>query len=116
MRTFGVLRFVLFGAVGFGIGGTLVLGLLMGAVLGASLGVAFGTIVALAVAGAVGFGIGLPAGEFLWSSFLFPRGVGNEDASIIIAGVIGGASLGAVLGYLETHKLTSEQRLRVRST
>ncbi len=71
-----------------------------GVVLGASLGVAFldlRRIVALALAGAVGFGIGVPAGDSLGTlvdSF-------GDVPFIFIAGVIGGASLGAALGYLE---------------
>ncbi len=87
-----------------------------GAMVGASLGAAFldwRTILALAVAGAVGFGVGLPAGDFLRFSFPILREVG-EVGSITVAGLVGGASLGAALGYLEKRKLVEERSLRVR--
>lgn len=89
------------------------MGALVGAVVGASLGMAFRdwrVILALAVAGAVGIGVGLLAGDFLRASFPIIRGVG----SIAVAGLVGGASLGAALGYLENRRLAEERRPRVR--
>ncbi len=77
---------------------------LTGTMVGASLGIGFadwGRVIALAVTGAVGFGIGgVIAGD---SQFRF-----------LVAGLIGGASLGAALGYLENRKLTEERGPRVR--
>ncbi len=83
-----------------------VTGPVFGTVLGASLGLAFldlRRIVALALAGVAGFGVGVPAGEFLG-----PLVDSFEDIPffenapfIFIAGVTGGAALGAALGYLE---------------
>ena len=76
----------------------------MGAIVGALLGVGFADwkrVVGLAVVGAVGFGAGgAIAGVF---QFWF-----------LLADLVGGASLGAALGYLESRKLASEQRPRVR--
>ena len=84
--------------------------------VGASLGAAFldwTTIVALAVAGAVGFSIGsLPADSLRFSIPIF-RQLG-EAGSVAITGIIGGATLGAALGYLENRKLATERRPRVR--
>ena len=184
MRTLGVVRFTLFGAVGFGIGGAtaslmllyvegvgLLLGPLMGgavggaslglalkdfrrvlilallsllgltvgvmaglslgsifnyypaavaaivgAVVGASLGVAFKdwrTILGLAVAGAVGFSVGNLADLVRYSIPVIGTDVG-EAGGIVITGIIGGASLGAALAYLESRRLAAEQRPRVR--
>lgn len=87
-----------------------------GAVAGASLGVAFGdwrAILGPAVAGAAGFGVGLLAGDFLRASFPIIRGVG-EAGSITVAGLVGGASLGAALGYLEKRRPVARRRPRVR--
>lgn len=84
----------------------------VGAVVGAALGVAsrdWRTIVALAVVGGVGFGVGLLAGGFL-RDFLPMR----MAEVIVVVGIIGGASLGAALGYLQNRKLVEEQRPRVR--
>lgn len=79
---------------------TVVIGPVFGAVLGASLGVAFldaRRVLILTLAGAVGFGIGFPAGSFLdYLTDSFGR-----MPFIVVAGIIGGASLGAALGYLE---------------
>ena len=89
---------------------------MVGAVVGASLGVAFldwRTVVALAVAGAAGFGIGsLPADSV---RFFIPilRQLG-EAGSYAITGIIGGALLGATLGYVEQRRLAEERRPRVR--
>jgi hypothetical protein len=89
---------------------------MVGAVVGASLGVAFldwRTIVALAVAGAAGFGVGSLPADFVRFSIPILRQLG-EAGSYAITGIIGGASLGAALGYLEHRKLTEERRPRVR--
>ena len=92
------------------------IGAIVGAVVGASLGVPFldwRTIVALVVAGAVGFGVGVPVGDDLPASFPILRGPAGAE-SYAIAGLIGGASLGAALGYLEHRKLAAEREPRVR--
>jgi len=89
---------------------------IVGAVVGASLGVAFKdwrTILALAVAGAVGFSVGNLAAYFTLFSVPIVRQL-DEAGSIAITGTIGGASLGAALGYLESRKLAAERRPRVR--
>ena len=89
---------------------------IVGAVVGASLGAAFldwRPMVALAIAGAVGFSVGYLAGDLLRASFPIIRSVG-EVGSITVAGLVGGACLGAALGYLEKRKLTAERRPRVR--
>jgi fucose permease len=89
---------------------------MVGAVVGASLGAAFGdwrTIVALAVAGAVGFSVGNLPADSLRFSIPILRQLG-EGGSIVIIGIIGGASLGAALGYLEQRRLAEGQRPRVR--
>jgi hypothetical protein len=89
---------------------------IVGAVLGAALGLAFGdwrTVLALAVAGAVGFSVGNLPADFLRFSIPIIRQLG-EAGSIAITGTIGGASLGAALGYLEKRRLAAEQRPRVR--
>jgi hypothetical protein len=89
---------------------------IVGAVIGASLGAAFldwRTIPALAVAGAVGFGVGTLPADFIRFSIPILRQLG-EAGSYAITGIIGGASLGAALGYLEERKLAAEQRPRVR--
>jgi hypothetical protein len=114
-----------FGALGFLLGGLLTipfaslssevksyLGVLLvpGAVGGAALGVALGgkmkiTIVILALAGALGFGIG-DVVMIAVNGLLEPR-VGLIVASIIkfaLGGIIGGAVLGAALGFLYQRK------------
>ncbi len=89
---------------------------MVGAVVGASLGAAFlewRTIVALAVAGAVGFGVG----SWPWLSLGFSmiiRQLLGAAGSIAVAGLVGGASLGATLGYLQYRKLAEERSPRVR--
>jgi len=92
---------------------------IVGAVVGASLGAAFRdwrTILGLAVAGAVGFTVGYLAGEFLRFARPITGLVGQvgEVGSITVAGLVGGASLGMVLGYLESRKPAEERRARVR--
>jgi hypothetical protein len=89
---------------------------ILGAVVGASLGAAFldwRTIPALAVADAVGFGVGILPADFARFSIPILRQLG-EAGSFAITGIIGGASLGAVLGYLEKRRLIAGQRPRVR--
>jgi hypothetical protein len=89
---------------------------IVGAVVGASLGVAFRdwrTILALAVAGAVGFSVRNLA-EFVRLSVPIIGTDLGEAGSIAITGVIGGASLGAALGYFEFRKMAEERRPRVR--
>ena len=79
----------------------------MGAMVGTVVGAVFldwRTILALGMAGAVGFGVGLLAGDLLRASVPIIR------RSIIVAGALGGASLGAALGYLEC--LTQTESLR----
>jgi hypothetical protein len=77
-----------------------------GASIGGLLGVALGdlrTILVLAVAGAVGFGVGFFVGDLLRASVPILRQGGEivgEIGSITTAEVVGGAALGAVLGYL----------------
>jgi hypothetical protein len=124
------------GLVGFGIGFNvgfvliyvleppfmlLVEGVVGGAVGGAALSLAFRdwrTGAALALGGAVGFGIGGGVVDLLKQPFVSPgaQGVTFLWASgfMVIQGAIGGASLGATLGYLEKRKLDEERRPRVR--
>jgi hypothetical protein len=120
----GILGFALGGLValviGFGFlsgseeyGTRGMMGIFGGAIVGASLALAFGDwnrVIVLASAGAVGFGAGVVIGAFalqemFGESFL----VGYATT-----GTIGGASLGAALGYLENRKLAERQRPRVR--
>jgi hypothetical protein len=89
---------------------------IVGAVVGTSLGVAFlnwRTTLALAVAGTVGFGIGTLPADVVRFSIPMLRQLG-EAGSYAITGIIGGASLGATLGYLEYRKLAQGKRSRVR--
>ena len=78
------------------------LGAVGGAVGGASLGLAFmswGKAGLLALAGAVGFGI---AGQVSWDLFRgSDQAVLGAVTKVAIWGVVGGAFLGATLGYLE---------------
>jgi hypothetical protein len=70
----------------------------IGAMVGASLGAGFWDwkrLVALTLAGAVGFGVGGAIG-------------GDSPSGLLALGVIGGASLGAALGYLEKRRLGAE--------
>lgn len=88
---------------------SVLLGAIAGMVIGAAVGVAFRSLrrsAVLAVAGGVGFGVGLAAGTFLRDSLPMIGGVG----SIVVAGVIGGAALGAALGYLESNRPSQERR------
>jgi hypothetical protein len=91
-----------------------------GAMIGGLLGVALGdlrSILTLTFAGAVGFGVGYFAGDLLRASVPILREGGEivgQLGSITTAEVVGGASLGAALGYLEYHKVAEERRPRVR--
>jgi hypothetical protein len=95
------------------------LGAITGAVGGAALGVALrnkkGTL-ALALAGFIGFGIGdmlgLPGIVEILQGLL--TGERPNPGLFAITEAIGGASLGAALGYLESHKLAQERGPRVR--
>jgi hypothetical protein len=126
MRAMSILRFIIFGAVGFGIGGAVgglipflvlggvgvLLGLLVGgAVGGAALGLALKNF--RRAAGAVGFSVGNLPADFIRFPIPIIRQLG-ETGSIAITGIIGGASLGAAPGYLEHRKLAEERRLRGR--
>jgi len=92
------------------------LGLVVGALLGLSLR-SFRATVVLALMGLVGFGIGgliaaALQGFPLQPSESFPS---LQTATFgAVEGIIGGASLGAALGYLESRKSASERRPRVR--
>jgi hypothetical protein len=92
------------------------IGVLGGAVVGSSLALAFGDwkgIVLLFVAGAVGVVIGVFGLQGMFGeSFM----VGTSGTIILyaITGIIGGASLGAALGHLESRNLAEERRPRVR--
>ncbi len=87
----------------------------------------FKRVAALALAGLVGFGIGGIITTALGMPFaLYPFEVDFVklwQAPLLLlqhllvqtmVGVIGGASVGAVLGYLESRKLAEERRPRVR--
>jgi hypothetical protein len=106
------------GSVDYGVRG--VMGALGGAVVGGSLGLAFRDgrrVATLAVAGAVGFGTGVIVGAFCVGGIFgenFLVGISGTIILYALTGIIGGASLGAALGYLESRKLVVEQRPRVR--
>jgi hypothetical protein len=131
-----VATLALTGASGFGIGflvafaivllvwdafGNWFIGAVGGLLGGASLGVAFRTwrrIVLLAVVGALGFGIGWGGVDVLRQPLVEPGASGVTFWWAIpfmtIEGAIGGASLGAALGYLEKREHNEERRPRVR--
>jgi hypothetical protein len=127
---FGLSLFLLFVvAFLFGLGEV---GVAMGVGLfgGVVSGVTFGDwkrVVILGLAGLVGFGIGGAIAEALGMPFaLYPFFVEFVELwrapSLLVqhllvqgmVGLIGGASLGAALGYLEDRKLAEERRPRVR--
>jgi MFS family permease len=93
-----------------------VMGLVVGALLGVSLRRGRGTVV-LALTGLVGFGMGglvaaalqgfpsQPSGTWLpWQSAVFG----------VVEGIVGGALLGAALGYLESRKPADERGTTAR--
>ncbi len=97
----------------------------MGLFGGVLLGLAFGdwrTVVLLGLAGMLGFGIGGAIAALLrMPTGLPPLRVGPAPLLLLlyvlvqgVVGLIGGASLGAVLGYLGNRELTERQRPRVR--
>ena len=92
------------------------LGLAVGALLGLSLR-SFRGIAILASMGLVGFGIGGLIAAALQG---FPSQPSESFLTLqnvvfgAVEGIIGGAFLGAALGYLESRKLASERRPRVR--
>ncbi len=92
----------------------------LGLVLGAALGLAlrsWKSTALLALIGLVGFGIGGLIAAALQGFPLQPMEGPPSWQSVVsgaIEGLIGGASLGAALGYLEQRRLAAEQRPRVR--
>jgi hypothetical protein len=97
------------------------MGIAAGAIVGASLALAFGDwqrrIVVFTLAGGGGFGVGVVIGTFALQGMLgedFLVGTSGTIVLFAITGIVGGASLGAALGYLEDRKLASERRPRVR--
>jgi hypothetical protein len=133
----------LLGILGFTLGGIVVLvigfsylsgseeystrgtmGIAAGAIVGASLALAFlafrdrkRRIIALTLAGGVGFGAGIIIGTFALHGIFgqgFLVGTWGTIGLYAITGIMGGASLGAALAYLENRWLASERRPRVR--
>jgi hypothetical protein len=98
----------------------------MGAFGGILLGLALADwrrVVLLGLAGMVGFGIGGAIPTALGMPVVGMDWVDWEQPPLLLlayvlvqgmVGIIGGASLGAALGYLENRKLAAEQRARVR--
>src|SRR5215212_461873 len=101
------------------LGGTLMIAT-VGAGVGALLGLALGgsrMIGALAAAGAVGFGAGAWLSQLISQSIPTLSQLGEGESFVInlaTIGVIGGAFLGAALGYLESRESAQERRPRVR--
>ena len=92
------------------------LGLVIGALLGLSLRSFRGTVV-VALMGLVGFGIGGVIAAALQGFPMQPsEGLFSLPSAAFgaIEGLIGGASLGVALGYLESRKPAEERRPRVR--
>jgi hypothetical protein len=131
-----VLALVVAGLLGFGLGAFLffVIAFLfglhpvgvaagMGLFGGVILGLTFGDwkwVALLGLAGMVGFGVG---GAIAAAMGMPPLTFDWEQPSLLLVlyvlvqamvGLIGGASLGAALGYLEQRRLAAEQRPRVR--
>ena len=92
------------------------MGLVVGALLGLSLR-SFRGLAVLALMGLAGFAIGGVISAALQgfpsqpSEALFSY---QSAAFGVVEGIVGGASLGAALGYLENRKLAAERRPRVR--
>jgi hypothetical protein len=129
-----VAALALAGAVGFGVGnlfffalaflfGFPLVGAGMGALGGLILGLALADwrkVLLLGLVGMVGFGVGEAFSAALGMSVL---GIDWEQPPLLLfvyvlvmgmVGIIGGASLGAALGFLENRKLAQGQRPRVR--
>ena len=113
----GDFLFSLQGLVGGAIGGA-ALGLL--SIGGVPLGLlirGFRGAVALAFGGAIGFGIGGGVVDILKQPLIDPGSQGITFwwavLFMVIQGAIGGAALGAILGYLESRKLVEDRRPRV---
>jgi hypothetical protein len=129
-----VAALALAGAVGFGVGnlfffalafllGIPLVGAGMGALGGLILGLALADwrkVLLLGLAGMVGFSVGGAIAAALGMSVL---GIDWEQPPLLLlvyvlvmgmVGIIGGASLGAALGFLENRKLAQGQRPRVR--
>ncbi|HET7272715.1 MAG TPA: hypothetical protein VFI90_16710, partial [Rubrobacter sp.] len=73
--------------------------------------------IVLTLAGGVGFGAGIIIGAFALHGMFgetFLVGTSGTIVLYAITGVMGGASLGAALAYLESRKPASERRPRVR--
>jgi ABC-type Fe3+-siderophore transport system permease subunit len=96
------------------------MGIFGGAMVGASLALAFGDwkrIIVLTLAGAVGFGVGVVIGVLALQGMFGEDFLVGESGTIVlyaITGIIGGATLGAALGYLENRKQAERKRPRVR--
>jgi hypothetical protein len=129
-----VAALALAGAVGFGVGnlfffalaflfGFPLVGAGMGALGGLILGLALADwkkVLLLGLVGMVGFGVGEAIAAALGMSV---PGIDWEQPPLLLlvyvlvtgmVGIIGGASLGAALGFLENRKLAQGQRPRVR--
>ena len=92
------------------------LGMVVGALLGLSFR-SFRGMVVVALMGLVGFGIGGLIAAALQGFPVQPsEGLFSLQSAAFgaVEGIIGGASLGAALGYLESRKSASERRPRVR--
>jgi hypothetical protein len=118
---FGVGNFILF-VLAFLFGFPL-MSVVSGAFGGLILGVALADwrgVLLLGLAGMVGFGVGgaiatalgMPPLAFDWEQP--PLWLGLYVLVQAMVGIIGGASLGVALGYLESRKLAEERRPRVR--
>jgi MFS family permease len=93
-----------------------VMGLVVGALLGVSLRRGRGTVV-LALTGLVGFGMGGVVAAALQGSPSQPSGTWLPWQSAVFGAVeviIGGASLGAALGYLESRRPAEERATTAR--
>ncbi len=89
--------------VGYGIGFQAIMGAIMGAIGGLSLGIALKNLAwagFLTLAGAIGFSIGYVA----YRQIIDQQIPGVPTYIFVIWGIIGGAFLGAALGYLETRR------------
>jgi hypothetical protein len=97
------------------------MGIVAGAIVGASLALAFGDwerrMIVLALAGGVGFAAGVIVGTLILQEMFgkdFLVGTSGTIVLYAITGIVGGASLGAALGYLEHRRVAEERRPRVR--